>query len=157
MLELDGTLIIIAISFILFVLLMQKVLYAPISEIRAERNNYIDENLSAGKSLRAETAEIVKLYNNEILNARIEANKIISEHSDAAGKEKQELIEKKSFEINDSLNQAKELVQKEKEAAKDQLKPQILDLAYSISTKVLGKEVPVSGITQEMIDKAFKG
>lgn len=41
LLTINGTLIVIIVSFIIFIILMQKIFYGPITEIRNKRNEYL--------------------------------------------------------------------------------------------------------------------
>ena len=53
--EFDATFIIATISFIVFVLIMNRIFYAPILKIMQERQNLVEENYSSAKATKLET------------------------------------------------------------------------------------------------------
>lgn len=152
MLEFDGTLLIIIISFVIFIFVMQKIFYAPVTEVRNERRNYIDKNLEFAQKARNESVRLTKDYEIAVSKAKIEASNIVSASTLSAGKEKTKILEDTSKIVNNKINQEKEMVLKDKNNAIETLKPQIISLAHFISAKILGEEVPMSGTTQEMIN-----
>ena len=70
-----------------------------------------------------------------------------------ANQDKSGILEKHSEKISEETNSAREDIAKDKVNAGETLKPQIISLAHLISSKVLGEEIPISGISIEMIDK----
>ncbi|OGI22044.1 MAG: hypothetical protein A2287_09695 [Candidatus Melainabacteria bacterium RIFOXYA12_FULL_32_12] len=156
MLEIDGTLIVVIISFLAFMVIMQKIFYAPMTEIRQDRNNYINDNLEKARITREESGNIVKDYENTITQARIKANNIVFDSTSSANKDKSQVIGDTMNEVNNQVQIGRESILNDKNNAREALKPQIISLAHSISAKVLGEEVPLSaGLTEEMIDKAL--
>ncbi|MDD3013404.1 MAG: F0F1 ATP synthase subunit B [Candidatus Gastranaerophilales bacterium] len=157
LLQLDGTLIIMAISFIIFMFIMQKIFYSPMTEVRKERDNYIDETRNKARHSKEQAAILEAEYESKINQARTTANNIVFKSTSAATKEKTAIIEQKTQNLTEQVNQAKENILKDKNAAQDALKMQVSSLAQNISTKILGEEIPISGITEEMINKHMNG
>jgi F-type H+-transporting ATPase subunit b len=155
MLEINGTLIVMAISFIIFMVVMQKIFYAPMYEVKEERNGYINENISSARKAQEEASNIAKNYDNNITQARIKANNLVMKSMADANQEKAELIKRVENEVNIQINTEKENISKDKNNAKEELKSQIIPLAHSISMKVLGEEIPLTGINQELINKVL--
>ncbi|EKE03891.1 MAG: hypothetical protein ACD_20C00134G0018 [uncultured bacterium] len=155
MLEINGTLIIVFISFLVFMVIMQKVFYAPIAEVRQERKNYIDKKLEHARSNREESDNITKDYESKITKARAKANNIVFEHTSLANNEKAKVIENTVNEVNNQVKAEREGILNDKSIARKALEPQIISLAHSISAKILGEEVSLSGITEEMINKSL--
>ena len=60
MFEFNATLIVAAISFVVFVLIMNKILYQPINNIVSRRQEYLDENSLAVKN-NVEKADSIRL------------------------------------------------------------------------------------------------
>jgi len=155
MLELNGTLLVVAISFIVFLLIMQKIFYAPMTEVRGERARYIENNNNLATKSIEETENLTKNYNVKIATARTNANKAVIKATDQANKKKQSKLEESSQLVSVQIDSARENILKDKNNAIDTLKPQIISLAQSISSKVLGEEIPLSGVSPEMIDRAM--
>ena len=144
MLEIDGTLLVIFISFMVFMFIMQKIFYAPISEVRKARQNYIDTNKEMAASAKTESETVIKEYNDKITQARINANNVVSTLTTKANKEKTDILEEHSKKIAEETKFSREGIEKDKIETKEALKPQILSLAHFISSKILGEEIPIS-------------
>lgn len=157
MLELDGTLILMAISFLVFMVIMQKIFFTPMTEVRKERDNYIEETRNQARHTKEQAAIIEAEYNSKINQARAASNNLVQKSTSAANLEKSALLEQKNQKINEQLSIARENILNDKNAAQEVLKQQVSSLAQNISTKILGEEIPISGITPEMINKYMNG
>jgi len=157
LLQLDGTLILMAISFIIFMFIMQKIFYSPMTEVRKERDNYINETRNKARQTKEQSAILEAEYAGKISEARSTANNIVLKSTSAASNEKAAVLDQKKQEINEQIRLAKENILKDKNAAQEALKLQVSSLAQSISAKILGEEIPISGITPEMINKHMNG
>lgn len=154
LLQIDGTSIVIAVSFIVFVIIMQKIFYAPITEVRQERSDYISNNNKIAGQKIEESEQLIKDYETKIAQTKIQSAKLVSQLTDEANQKKLSRLAEKSQQVNAQLNAKREELEKEKNNAVEALKPQIINLASFISSKILGEEIPVSGISREIIDKA---
>jgi len=157
LLQLDGTLILMAVSFIIFMVIMQKIFYSPMTEIRKERDNYIDETRSKARHTKEQAAILESEYESKINHAKVTANNIVFKSTSASNDEKKAILDHKTWKVNEQIKLAKENILKDKNTAQESLKLQVSSLAQSISTKILGEEIPISGITEEMINKHMNG
>ena len=153
LLQFDGTIIFMAVSFIIFMVIMQQIFYAPMSQVMEERDNYIKNNLDTAENIREQAANINQEYNDNITQTRIKASNLVADTVAVANKEKTGILDTTSKEVNNQAGLARNEILKDKDNAKAALKSEVLTLAHSISSKILGEEIPISGITQEMIDK----
>ena len=156
MLELDGTILVLAISFIIFVIIMQKIFYSPMAEVREERNNYISGNVKLAEDAVEEANKLLKNHESEITQSRIKASHLVSQSTTNANKEKARILEEVSQKADEKINFDREIIQRDKLNAKEALRQDVLALAFSISNKILGEEHSISGVTPEMIDKVLK-
>ena len=147
MLEIDGTLLVIFISFIVFMFIMQKIFYAPMSEVRQERKNYIDTNKDMAVSAKIESETLIKEYDNKITQARIKSNNLVLGSTNEANKEKSGILEEHSKKVVAERDAEREAIARDKANAKESLKPEILSLANFISSKVLGEDIPILNIS----------
>jgi F-type H+-transporting ATPase subunit b len=157
LLQLDGTLILMAISFIIFMFVMQKIFYSPMTRIRKERDKYIDEVINKARQAKEQAVILEAEYEKNITNARVSANSVVSQRISSANIEKSSILVQKTTKIDEQIKLAKENILKEKNESQEVLKQHLASLAQSISTKILGEEVPISGITPEMINKYMNG
>ncbi len=157
LLELDGTLIVIAVSFIIFAFVMQMIFYAPMTKIRNERESYIDKNKKDAQDLFNKSEELLKNYHEKILQTKISVNEVISKATSSAAMEKASIMKENSDIEAEKVKNAKELTQQEKSEAEKVLKMQIGEFAHSIVKKVLGNQIQTPAIPLETINKVLEG
>jgi len=157
LLQLDGTLILMAISFLIFMFIMYAIFYAPMMEVRKERDNYINDTRNKARQVKEQAVKLEADYKNKISDARTGANNIVTNSTSAASKEKTAKLEQKKQELNAKINLDRENILKDRKNAQEVLKQQVSSIAQNISTKILGEEIPVSGISPEVIDKYMNG
>jgi len=155
LLQLDSTLIVLIISFVSFMFIMQKIFYAPVRELREERKTYIENNKAMVEQIKREAEVVLKDYNSKIISTKLKANKIASNSTSQANNTKSAILQKKTEQVNSRINSYKQYIDHSKNEAKEALKSQVASLAQTISAKVLGEEVAISGITSEVIDRAM--
>ena len=151
--EFNGTFLASIITFVLFVFLMNKVLYAPILNIMEERHNFIKGNYDKAENNNAQADKISEEKDEMLSNAKDAARvkyveslndyktqraEIISDAQDAAKSE----LEQAEFELSNVSNEAK-----------DALKGKMTDLAGDIVEKVLGYRSNIEQFDNEEIDK----
>ena len=89
--EFNATFLATIISFVLFVILMNKILYAPILDIMEQRKSFIDGNYSDAKKNEAKIEKLVQKKEEKLLKQQQEeANRI-----EKIKKEKEEYEKKK--------------------------------------------------------------
>ena len=71
--DINATLPLVAIQFILLVILLNIILYNPLLSIIEERKEYILKNLSKASEILAEAAELTQQYEKELISVRKEA------------------------------------------------------------------------------------
>jgi len=155
LLTINGTLIVIIVSFIIFVVLMQKIFYGPITEIRRKRSDYIKKMKTEADEAFLETQKLNKDYQENIKEARKKVFEKTTELLNEANDEKNKILEEKKQEISEYLVEQKQIIQNDKTEAIEALKGQVMDYAYNISKKILGEEVSMAGLSPEIINKAI--
>jgi len=157
LLELDGTLIVIAISFIIFAFVMQKIFYAPMAKIRHERESYIENNKKQAEEALNNSQELLKNYQEKILQAKISVNEVISASTAGANLEKASIVKENSDIEAEKIKNAKETTKQEKAEAERVLKTNLSLFADSIVKKVLGTQIQTPPIPLETVNKVLGG
>ena len=137
----------------LFMILMKNLFFTPMMEVKKERANYIDNNKKLALTARDNAEQMLVDYEKKITQARIEANDTVAKATGIANKHKYTVLQDTANKINEHLNLAREGISRDKNEAIKSLKPQVLSLAQSISTKILGEEISISGVSPDMIDR----
>lgn len=140
MLELDGTLIIAMISFIVFGFIMNAVLYKPIMQIIEERKAYLSSNSDAEKNAEKEACEYSEKREAELEQSRKEARKTVSDGSQKFKTKQSEEIRNFSEQQRSRVNAEKEQMNIEVKQAETELDRTAAELAQIIEDKVLGKD-----------------
>ncbi len=155
LLTINGTLPFIAVSFVIFTIIMQKVLYGPISNIRKKRAEYVKGIKSEAVQAQEETEKLKKDYNDKITATRQKVSKKTTEVMNEANEEKSKILQEKRQDVQKFLEEGRSRINGEKQRTFDSLKENISSYAYEISKKILNEEVPMVGVSQEVIDKAI--
>lgn len=156
MLNINGTLILMIFSFLLFMFFMQKFFYGPLLTTRSQRQEYIENNLLKSKESKEKTEQLLDSYKNEIAETRKEANSALLEKTKSASEEKRKIIDNIADKLSIEVEEAKMQTQKQTEEVRTKIKPEILNLAQDISAKILGEVIPLS-VSSEIVDNAING
>lgn len=123
-----------------------------------ERKRFIDESLKSAREANERIANI-KAEGEAILNAaREEQAKILREAAATREQLIKEAREKAEDEGNKMLQEAKRLIEQEKEEALCEIRNSVAELSLSIAEKILRKELSSDEAQQsyanEMVDEA---
>ena len=151
--EFNATFLATIISFIAFVFLMNKILYAPILNIMESRKAFINENYNVAKNNEDKIQKLNQKRDEKLLEAREEARESFAETLeeyksqrdeivDIANEEAKNELEKSRLELNDLSNEVKE-----------GLKHSMSDLANDIIEKVIGYRSEVQDFDNKTVDE----
>lgn len=137
--EFNATFFVSIISFLIFTLIMNKILYKPITKIVEMREKMINENYNAAKTDVERADNIYKDREERLQRCAAENKKYMTKHlEDANIQAKQKTAEAKQNSV-DEINAAKnELRQKETDFL-NQIQGRIDEFAEDISAKILGE------------------
>lgn len=157
MLEFNGTFIVLAISFVIFVVLENFIFYRPLKKVIDERTAYIKENEALADESSSAAQNLVNEKDGKIAQAKEESSQMI-EALNSKEQEKFDLMLKEAKQnSNKSLDEAKTKLEEEKNIAENELKKEIGVYASDIISKILKKEVSVVNLNDEMLEKAMRG
>ena len=137
--EFNATFIVSAISFIIFTLIMNAILYNPLQKVVSERQTFIDETLEEAKIHHQKSETILKDKEERLTNTKHEAKRVLVEKTEAVKAQKSALATDAQQKAVRTIDSAKEELQKSKETAQQVLSEEVQKLSQSISSKILGK------------------
>ncbi len=145
MLEFNATFFVAMFSFIIFMMIMNSILYKPLARIQKERAELIQNENDATKLTEEKTENLKQQQQANIDKSRVIArdnfNKKVSEY-----KERKETILSTARDLaKKDLAIANAELEGDEREAKLLLKSQINDLANAVASKVLGYETKVEG------------
>lgn len=139
--EFNATFLVSAVSFIIFTLIMNKLLYQPISDIVAKRQAYLDANSAAAKK-NLDDAESIKSDKEKKLNeSRREVKKMIAEESESAKQQKALKEKEKKAEVADKIAAEKQALADEKNLAQEKIAENLNEISDSIVSKLTGGQM----------------
>ncbi|MCK4502126.1 MAG: hypothetical protein KAU22_03765 [Desulfuromonadales bacterium] len=141
MISLDWTLGLQFINFIVLLVVLNKLLYRPLQKIMAERQETISGGHARAKDLEADIDDKMQRYQQQLSDAKGQANSERNELKKAAGKEEATILAEANGKANIRLQEIKSQVAKEAEAASKTLKNEAESLAGQIATKILGRDL----------------
>ena len=143
MLEFNATFFVAMFSFIIFMMIMNSILYKPLSRIQQERAELIKNDNEAARLTEEKTENLKQQQNLAIEQSKSIAkdnfNKKVSEY-----KERKEIILDTARELaKKDLAVANAKLEGDEREAKVILKSQINDLASAVASKVLNTEIKI--------------
>ncbi len=143
--EFNATFLISAISFLVFVYLMNKIFYAPLTNIIDERAKLIDDTLKSAKNSNDKALELLQERENELNNATENGKKIVAQSVEIAVSQAQQLIQNAKNNFTSEVAIKKTELQNESDLVSAQLDYTVTNLAEEISSKILGYKTKISG------------
>lgn len=149
----DATFLIVVINFVVFVLIMNKIFYAPILKIMQERQALVEDNFKNAKTIKQETDEKITYRNIELDKSREEAINLIAEHSQKFKAERNIRIAQHKEELYSDIANQRESLKISAREAKETLKENVVDLAKDISKMILGESIDSDKIDKSKIEE----
>ena len=129
------------ITFLLVLFLLSKFAWKPLLKVLQEREDEIKSSLKDAEVAKTEL-EKVNLESEKILNnARAEARKIQAESKSVSENQRDEIIHKAKDEAKKIVANAESQIKMEKDLAIKQIQEKVVDLTFSISEKVIKKNL----------------
>ena len=136
--EFNGTFFAAIISFLVFVFVMNKILYEPVRKIVNERNDFINGNYSKANENNSKAEELTKERDEKLAEsnekARGKYNEILADFKEQRADILKEAQDKSREELDEAYSNLKDVSNE----AKEGLKWKMTDLANDIVEKVLG-------------------
>ncbi len=155
--EFNATFIVSAISFIIFVVLMNIILYAPLQKVVEERKKTVDNNYNEANANSEKSTALLKDRADKILKAGQDAKSVINAKSNDANIKRDEITQSAKEESLKNIEANREYFDNATQEAKEVLKANVVGLAQSISDKFLGSDEKIIGVDNELIDKIMQG
>ncbi len=155
LLTINGTILFIVLSFVLFTIIMNKVFYGPITQIRQKRRDYVKSIKSEATNAQEKAEELRKEHIEKIMSAKKKVSEKTSEVMNEANQEKTKILDEKRQDMIKFLEQGRQKIREERHKTFSELKENISSYAFDISKKILNEEIPIVGVSQEAIDRAI--
>ncbi len=151
--EFNATFLVTIISFIVFVYLMNKILYSPIQKIVTEREDFVNSNLKDAETNNDKAKALSEDRDNKISNARNDARLVYIDSLNGYKKQKDDYIHNTQEDVNNELNSAYQGLENLSNETKEGLKGKMTDLANDIVEKMLGYRSEVPYFDNDKVNK----
>ena len=141
MIDLNYTMLIQMVNFLVLIFILNLLLYKPITKIIDERNKKIEDSKSEVESLDEKAELKIADYEEKMRQARQEAMSQRNEVKDEGEEAGKKIVEGARGEISTMIEGFKVTLASEREAARNVLRDQSKKIAVEISEKVLGRGV----------------
>lgn len=155
LLQIDGTFIVAAISFLIFLFIIKILLYKPIINVQNKRLDYLNENLKKQENSNKKALELQNDKEEKLKEARSMANDFLKENLQTLQKESSKKIQEAQIDAKKALERNRGKLQRESFDAKVQVRAEINDIVQKIIFKILGENLQVQ-LNEEKIDNYLK-
>ncbi|MCD6487575.1 MAG: ATP synthase F0 subunit B [Syntrophobacterales bacterium] len=141
MVELNFTVWIQTVNFIVLIFVLNFLLYKPVLKIIEKRNKKIEESDEKVKALNETIEHNMAEYESKIRQAKVEATVQKNEIEEEGAEQGKTIIGKVRDEISEKLGDFKTKLQGETDKARGVLRDQTRTIATEISEKILGRDI----------------
>jgi len=135
--ELNGTLLISILNFIILVAVLAHFCYKPVLKVMDDRRNKIRNDLDSAARSSAEAAKL----KSELANAQVAAQGIVDKAVKEAKVQAQAQIDEAHAAIEREKVQAAKQIERERKDALEDLKTQVAALSCDIASKIISKNM----------------
>ncbi len=114
-----------------------KFAWGPILGVVQAREDGIQGTLDQAANERVEAAKLLAEHRQQMADARRQAQQMIAEGKEAGERVRQDLEEKARAEGDAMIERARESIEREKDAALDELRKEAVDLALAAAAKLV--------------------
>lgn len=132
-----GNFILVTVSFAVLIVLIRVFAWDKITGIFEERANKIANDIDAAEEKLTAAANLVQQREDELVQGRIESQKIIQDAVERAKLEKKRILEQADVEIQGLKQKAQLEIEAEKREAQENLRVQVAELAVDLASKII--------------------
>jgi F-type H+-transporting ATPase subunit b len=143
------------ITFIIVVLILRAAAWKPLLAALTAREEQIRSSLQHAEQAHQEAARLLEENRRQLAAAEEQSQRIIREGRTLGERLKAEIMEKANTSSRHMVDQAKEEIKREKEAALVQLRGEVADLAITAAGKILDANLDTAK-QRQLVDAAIK-
>ena len=136
-----GNFILVTASFAVLIILIRVFAWNKITGIFEERENKIAGDIDAAEEKLAVAAALVKQREDELVQGRIEGQKIIQDAVERAKLKKKRILEQAEVEVQGLKTKAQMEIESEKREVQETLRVQVANLAVDIAGKIIFEDL----------------
>ena len=141
MVEINGTLLIQILNFIILVAILGHFAYKPIMKVLDDRKARIKNDLDSAAASNAAAARLKETYEGQLREARVQAQDIVNKAVKEAQIQAQAQIDAAHVAIEKEKDNATKQIERERKDALEDLKTQVAALSCDIAAKIISKNM----------------
>ena len=135
--------------------IFKKLLLNPVKKVIAERKAKADSQIADAQKLRTEAEDMKAAYEQNLQNARAEANQIVASAQKTAAARTEEMLGEARAQAAALKQKAEADIAQERKKAVNEVKDEIGGMAMEIASKVVEREIREQD-HQDLIDEFIK-
>lgn len=155
LLQLDGTFIFVVISFLIFLYIMKKILYTPITSILNARSEFIERNSKTQVESKQKAKALIEEKDAAIKKSRQEAGDMIKQASEEAKEKSKKILKETKQKAKAKVKEHEMHLAEESKNAKIEVRNEMSGIVGQLVSKILQEDVVVT-LEDEQIDKYLK-
>lgn len=155
--EFNGTFLATIITFILFVFIMNKILYVPILGIMEKRENFIDSNYKTAEENDTKSAGLLAEKETKLAEARENAREKYADAVNNYKAQKADIVTEAQNKANAELETSRAELGHLSDEVKNGLKNSMNDLANDIVEKVIGYRSELCEFDDNVVNNVLWG
>lgn len=152
MLEFNTTFLVCMASFVIFLLMINAILYEPLAHVVHQRKRYIETNYKDANEIKENTEKIINWRKERLQKSKEVAKEVYTKVITEFKLKKDTLIEYEHNIAAKDLSGVRVKLENIDREAKIRLKEHVGDLASAIASKFLGYETRLENINEETVD-----
>lgn len=128
-------------AFIILIIVVTKFAYKPVRKYLDTRSELLNNEKKETESLNQKAKENIFESEKKLAEVRDNASKIIDDAREKAKLEKENILKEANQEANKVKTNAYKAIEEEKSKAKQEIKEDIVDVAFTMTSKLLEREV----------------
>ena len=154
--EINATILVSAISFIVFIFIMNKILYKPVLEIMEKRQNYIDANKNEADEHHKKAQQLLVDKDARVAEAQRTSRDIVASKADAIKEEKSKVLNDTKNSVTSYFSEQKQNLAHQKDEAAANMKHDVADLANRLTTKLMGEGIAFEPVGEQEVEEVIK-
>lgn len=154
--EINATLLVSAISFLVFIFIMNKILYKPVLDIMEKRQNYIDSNKNEAQEHHKNAESLLREKDEKVSQAQRKSRDIVAAKTDALKEEKNKVLNDTRDSAVSYFEEQKQSLAEQKQQTVTNMKFDVADLANRLTTKLMGVGVAFSPLQDNEVEEVMR-
>ena len=151
--QFNFTFVIALISFLCFVIIMNKIFYAPLLKIKKEREAFVEDNYKTVEESQKEIDEKTNYKETELEKSREQARNLIKTETKKLRDERDDKLAEYKIDLYLQIDLEQENLRQSALEAKEVLKDKVVDIAKDVSYLLLGDDIEEENINKSMIEE----